>query len=142
MKWKTEQLAELNRLIGLPYRDGAEGPDAFYCFGLVRYVKHTFYGLEVPAMLVDANSPLQVARALRRAAFDDSLVVPTDTPKDGDGVILGQCPVFEHVGLFIDAPGARGVIHAQRSTGVIFQRASNLAWNQQSFFRFVGESPL
>lgn len=142
MEWTPDKLAELNDLVGLPYVDGAEGPDAFYCFGLVRYIKHRFYGVELPQVLVDVDSSLAVARALRRASFDETLITPTDTPKDGDGVILGQGPVGEHVGLYIDAPGARGIIHAERHAGVLFQRRGNMTWNRHTFFRFVQERPL
>lgn len=141
MKWDDEKLARLNRLIGLPYEAGAEGPSSFYCLGLVRYIKREFYGLDLPLVFADVDSPLAVARALRRAVADDGLIEAVEAPSDGDGCILGQGPVFEHVGLYIDAPGARGVIHAQVGMGVMFQRVTHMAWSQISFFRFVGERP-
>ena len=48
MHWTADYL-------GKPWRNGADGPDAFDCYGLVRAVYRDRYGIEMPVVSADAT---------------------------------------------------------------------------------------
>ena len=75
MHWTAEYL-------GKPWRNGAEGPDAFDCYGLVRAVYWDRYRIQIPAISADATKVLAGLHAARDYA-DYSQWEPAEAPQGG-----------------------------------------------------------
>lgn len=110
--------------VGMPYRSGADGPDAFSCWGLVRHVFQHVHGVVFPDVVIDEGAPeaqgntraiLQCARVSAMRRMPDSTA-----PADGDIVIMRSL-VRLHCGLVIRANGGLRVLHASHATGVVLQ---------------------
>ena len=122
--------------IGRPWVSGESGPAAFDCWGLVRAVYADHYGLFLPAVDVDAASPLAVRRALSGGAERDRWYL-VHLPADGDVVLMGHAQHPHHVGLWLDCDGG-GILHSVRGAGVVFSARPALAasgWNIHGFYR-------
>ncbi len=91
-------------LIGLPWAPGAQGPDAFDCRGLVRYVVRSRLGVELPDVEDAHGSPWRPAVALPPAEHD---------------VVLMQGPDGRHIGILVRSSRLLGVLH---SAGTIDRR--------------------
>ena len=137
MHWAEE-------LIGRPWIAGGRGPDAFDCWGLVRFCWRERFGIEVPEISVDAADLRAVL-----AGFRDHperrrwcRVEPAREPaREGDGVLMRQSRYPVHVGLWLAVDGG-GVLHAVRDSGVVFQIPADLAthgWRIEGTYRFTGE---
>ncbi len=115
----------VNEYIGRPYRVGADGPDAYDCWGLARAVQREHYGIELPVIAeVDRDEMLAVARAFRGHP-EVSRWDMVGEPRDGDLVTLGRGTVSHHIGIYVEADGG-GILHAVRGAGVIWSRPSAL----------------
>lgn len=109
--------------IGKPWVNGAAGPEAFDCWGLVRHVYSTRYGIALPAVDVDAHAPL----AVRHAFTSGSLAGPWQPVAlyaEGDAILMSHGRHPHHVGLWL-ANGC--VLHAVEGAGVLAQRPQSLA---------------
>lgn len=97
--------------VGRPWALGAEGPDAFDCWGLVREVQRAVFGRELPALSINVREVPQTQWATLR-----DLVQRSDwrcggdlsTAKAGD-VILMRGLRGPHIGVCI---GRGEVLHA------------------------------
>jgi cell wall-associated NlpC family hydrolase len=129
------------RYIGLPWESGAQGPAAYDCWALFRYVQQVHYGRSVPFINVDAMDVLACARAMEQS--DERMRWCTvDVPSDGDAVLMGKGRHPVHIGVWLDVDGG-GVLHAQQGAGVLFTRRSALGlmgWQNVTFYRYAGES--
>lgn len=125
-----------NELIGKPYEKGACGPEAFDCWGLVRFVLSERYRIEVPVVNVDADD----LRAVLSAFKDDperSNWEEVKQPKEGDVVSMSHNKYISHVGIWLDVDGG-GVLHAVKGVGVIFGRMANLkssGWSRVQYWK-------
>jgi cell wall-associated NlpC family hydrolase len=99
-------------LIGKPWAPGAHGPDAFCCWGLVRWVFELRHGLTLPLVVEDETAALrQVAHAHGWRRVDGPAL-------DGD-VIQMRGPLGKrHVGIMVLANGHVGVLHANGTNDV------------------------
>ena len=111
-------------LIGCPWVAGAEGPDQFNCWGLVRYVQREHYGIEVRAVSVDDVSHSAVLREFRHND-ERSNWLPVDIPQDGDLVEMGSARQPHHIGVWLDVDHG-GVLHCIEGHGVAFQSLAQL----------------
>lgn len=128
-----------NQYIGRPWENGAQGPDAFDCWGLARFIQREHFARDLPAVDVDAMDILAVAREIKgngeRTKW--SLV---DTQADGDAVLLAHARYPSHVGVWIDVDGG-GLLHCVKGPGVIFSTLSALrlaGWGHIEFYRYQG----
>jgi len=125
-----------NKYIGRPWVAGAQGADAFDCWGFVRFVLANEYAVSVPPVNINPNNLRDVLTAFHKdLAF--KAFVQVDKPIDGDVVLLRQAKNPVHAGLWLDIDGG-GVLHCVRESGVVFQniRSLNLAgWFLDSFYR-------
>lgn len=110
----------LDSFVGLPYREGARGPDEFDCYGLVAEVFRTMRGIELPDWSASGPGQQAASRAISAAlngevAGGRSVKVdwPADMPEDWDIAIVGSATRPHHVGVVI----AGGVLHASRAFG-------------------------
>ena len=57
----------LDHFIGLPYREGARGPDAFDCYGIVAAVLQAARGVSLPDWYQGAPGQQGASRAIAAA---------------------------------------------------------------------------
>jgi hypothetical protein len=131
------QVAALTDLIGLPWVVGAQGPDAYDCWGLFVTVQRSYFQRSLPENPVDATN--------LRAVLDAFIGHPerqrwqwVNHPEEGDAVLMRQSRYPVHIGVWLDIDGG-GVIHAVRHAGVVFQTLAGLdahGWRIEGFYRF------
>lgn len=94
-------------LIGLPYKQGASGPDAFDCVGLVRYYFRERHGVVLPGYEL-GEGPERLAGFIRATGWRP---VKSDPAEDDVMVMVG----FEgpHVGVLVQCSLGLGLLHAQ-----------------------------
>lgn len=105
-------------LVGLPFRDGGRGPDAYDCWGLVRHVYCRQLGIDLPDYgEISAKDLVRVAREMRRGADDGWRVPPV--PRAYDVCLMrggrGGAAVL-HVGVMVDD---RRLLHVEAATGSV-----------------------
>ena len=135
MHWAEE-------LIGRPYRAGGQGPDAFDCWGLVRWVMARQFGRELPAIPVDA-ADLRTVLTVFRDHPERRRWRPVSAPIDGDCVLMRQSRHPVHVGVWLNVDEG-GVLHAVSGNGVVFQRLRDLlasGWRVEGFYRRNEDAP-
>jgi cell wall-associated NlpC family hydrolase len=118
----------LDQFIGLPYREGARGPDAYDCYGLVAAVLKAVRGVSLPDWYQAAPGPQSASRAISAALageVDGGRTVPVETPDDMDIAIVGSRARPHHVGVVVSG----GVLHASRAFGS--------AWHPLPRFRLL-----
>lgn len=121
--------------IGKPWANGATGPDAYDCFGVVKAVYLDRLRLTVQTVDVNALQPLAVARAMRD--YDYSGWEQVAAPENEFDVIemsMNRKP--HHVGVFVDG----GVLTSVEGSGVIFQTLGSLkrhGWNITNVYRKI-----
>ena len=105
-----------NEYIGLPYREGARGPEAFDCYGIVATVFEAARGIRLPDWYQSAPGPQGASRAISAALageVDGGRSVPVSDPQDWDIAVVGSRLRPHHVGLYVEG----GVLHASRQFG-------------------------
>ncbi len=110
--------AYTKRVIGKPWEKGALGPDAFFCWGLVRDTQQALFGRELPIVNVEPTSAIQVARALKGHEML-SLWPAQDDLRHGDVVTMRSHDSPGHVGTFLDVDRG-GILHCVEGAGVRF----------------------
>ena len=124
----------VEQYIGKPWGNGEQGPAAFDCWGLCRYVWCTHFGIVVPIIQVDADDLLAVVRNFSGNPERERWR-PVTEPRDGDAVLFSRSirkpPV--HVGVVT----AGRVLHCQQGVGVVFQAIPMLRrhWGRIDFYR-------
>lgn len=110
----------LDDFVGLPYREGARGPDAYDCYGLVAAVFRAVHGVELPDWYQDTPGQQGASRAISAALAGEiaggrSVKVdwPREYPRDYDIAIVGSDTRPHHVGVAV----AGGVLHASKPFG-------------------------
>jgi cell wall-associated NlpC family hydrolase len=126
---------EATQYIGLPWKFGENGPDAYDCWGLLRHVMMFHFNTYMP------EAPIGDAEGCA-SMFTENVVsgnwVPIDKPEHGAGVLLrgGRLP---HVGIYLDIDGG-GILHSLEGWGVIFSRPSSLngiGFGRASYYRII-----
>lgn len=126
-----------NAYIGLPYREGARGPDAFDCYGLVAEVFRGARGVDLPDWYQDAPGPQSASRAIS-AALDGEVAggrsVKTDAPADWDIAVVGSTHRPHHVGIYVEG----GILHTSRAFGSVWHDLTRfrLLYPRVEFYRW------
>lgn len=110
--------------IGMPWVSGQEGPHAFDCWGLVRYVQQQHYARHLPSITVDADNIRAVVNEFN-TNDERARWVQVDVPADGDCLLMSQSKEPTHVGIWLDVDGG-GLLHAVQGAGVVFSSQSNI----------------
>lgn len=99
--------------IGLPYQEGARGPEAFDCWGLVRHVLAREFHVELPAYEYGptATERQQVITGLRPQY--------QEVPPQPGAIALCSIAGRPHVGLCVDG---EHVLHTREGTGSVLER--------------------
>lgn len=118
-------------LIGKPFKDGARGPDAFDCWGLVM-VALRHYGYELPDYHISAFASAAIGAEISSAQKTWEEITE---PVPGCVVVMrfGRSATINHIGVYI---GAGQFMHARDKTGVCIERVENPVFKQliQGYF--------
>ncbi len=96
--------------VGKPWVRGAQGPEAWDCWGLVRHVQDTVYGRQMPALQIAAAPTAEQLEVLRDLMTSGPWHRVTD-PAQGD-VMLMTGTLGPHVGVVVRADRRLKVLHA------------------------------
>jgi len=131
------------RYIGLPWQAGAKGPDVFDCWSLVVWVQKHHFGRNLPDIPVAEGNLKRLALTFRDHPERKRWQL-TDTPEQGDAVLMRQSRHPIHVGIWITiSPSEQGVLHCVKGNGVVFQNMASLklaGWQVEGFYRFQGNA--
>lgn len=96
-------------LIGKPWAPApAEGPHAFYCWGLVRHVFALRHRIDLPVLAVgEAGNEAAIAQAVHASGWRR-----VQTPAQADDVLLMRGPAGRHVGVIVATARGIRVLHA------------------------------
>ena len=124
------------KYIGKPWANGACGPAAYDCHGVVRAAYQDRLDISLPVVDTNALSALSVARAMRHYDYSDwqEIVRPE---RDFDVVEMSLNKRPHHVGIYLDLDGG-GVLTSVEGAGVIFQTLGSLrrhGWNITNVYR-------
>ena len=109
----------MNTFVGLPYREGARGPDAFDCYGIVSAVFKE-RGVTLPDFYQDGPGSMLAARAIDASVKGEVLGGRAERltePEEYAIVVVRGYAKAHHVGVVVDG----GVLHASRGLGSIWQ---------------------
>jgi cell wall-associated NlpC family hydrolase len=95
-------------LIGKPWSPDGEGPDDFYCWGLVRYALRIGYGVHMPELGVGDQS--EGVAAVKRAAT--GWRVGPGPCGDGEIVVMNKPKKGRHCGLMVRDGSRLVLLHA------------------------------
>ena len=135
---KAEDISFCLGLIGKPWVSGAAGPDAFDCWGLLRYAYAERRGVILtPYDGVAACGQLGLSR---QAETELPRWQQIATPEHFCGVALSKGRRINHVGLWLD-DGGGGVLHCNEASGVVFQGINSLRMSGINNFTFYNIKP-
>lgn len=130
----AEQAGEL---VGIPYENGAYGPNSFNCWGLLYYVQKEYFNVKMPrAPLGNADQ----CRLMFDTRINSGQWTSVEVPRHGDGALLrgGDEP---HVGIYLDFDGG-GILHALEGVGVIFttlDQLRTLGFARTKYYRLTND---
>ncbi len=104
-------------LIGIPYKRGAQGPDAIDCWALVRVACQRLHGV-APPLLAESVAP--VARGAHRQGWRKA-----DKPAHGDILVMRTATKDRHTGLVLRVRHCLQLLHAVEG-GSILQPLADL----------------
>jgi len=109
--------------IGLPWAAGESGPSRFNCWGLVRYVYRTHFGIELPVVAIAEDGETCIDNVFNikkaaRAAGSRPLKDAVAKPQESDIVLMYGAGTI-HCGLVVQMQRGIRVLHAVRGAGVI-----------------------
>lgn len=107
--------ADASLLVGKPYEPFGRGPEAFNCWGLLRFVQLAYFGLDMGEMPIGNE---EQTKQQHNDNLNVGLYEPIDKPYHGCAVLLraGNAP---HVGVWLNIDGG-GVLHSFENVGVIW----------------------
>lgn len=116
---------ELAQYVGRPWVLGEQGPAAFDCYGLVRYVYQRHLGIDLNPCegLCSYNAVQRLAAGA--AMVEDQQWLRLPAPAELCVVMMGTQKFWSHCGLWLEVDGGR-VLHCQRRRGVIASRLAEL----------------
>jgi cell wall-associated NlpC family hydrolase len=101
-------------LIGKPWKAAANGPDAFNCWGLVRYWFKHLHGLDMHDVAVAVES--EQAAAIMAAARAGGWRRVDGKPCDGDIALMRNPETAgRHVGVILASKGVLRLLHCEGS---------------------------
>lgn len=134
-------MTSLDDFVGLPYREGARGPDAYDCYGLVAAIFRGLRGIELPDWYASGPGPQSASRAISaalRGEVEGGRTVrvdwPREFPADFDLAIVGGQTRPHHVGVVASG----GVIHSSKAFGSAWHSLPRFLtfWPKTEFYRW------
>lgn len=126
-------------LIGKPWVSGACGPEAFDCWGLVRYIFSKQRGIALPEYpgVSESGRLAMVKNAQAEVAAHWS---PVPSPSHLDVVGMSEGSKVHHCGLWL-AEGSGGILHSFQGGGVVFQSMASVRQSGLQNFTFYQFRP-
>lgn len=124
-------------VLGFPYAIGANGPDAFDCWGLVRFAYREHFGVSLPEYATHRETKTKTVASKIQEVEALGEWQSVDEPQAGDLVALSRGKVFHHVGLWVDVDGGR-CLHALEGATVVAHSLQQLRrdhFTRIQFFR-------
>lgn len=111
--------------IGLRWTNGGNSrEEGFDCWNLTRTVQREQFGIDVPAIDVDAYKVRDCVNAF--SCHDElSNWVKVDEPREGDCILMSQSKLPTHIGVWVDVQGG-GILHSVQGSGVVFTSESHI----------------
>ncbi len=112
---------------------GAQWAEEANCFHWFRWISREQFGRDIPDAppgTVDCNHlTLSAARLMAGNIMDLFGGVPTDTPREGDAVLMTKADRPHHIGMVV-MPGNRfHVLHVLDGVGLVISNRLDLATN-------------
>lgn len=126
------------KYIGLPWANGARGPKAFDCWGLVWYVYLKERNIKLPLHTIDAQNLAACARAIKaetNGGFGASWS-ELSKPVEFAGVAMGHTD-FSHVGIYTEADGGL-ILHSSLYENVVASRPAVLQRTRYPKIKYYG----
>jgi cell wall-associated NlpC family hydrolase len=115
--------------IGIPWKEGAQGPDAYDCMGFFRHIQKQQFGIDVPLVIAPDYEDGQALASLMTNHSERQKWVRIEKPIHGCAVLIRK-PM--HIGVWLELDDG-GVLHCARGAGVIF--TSDKSWRFSGFGR-------
>lgn len=134
--------AWVSRYIGIPYSDGARGPDAYDCWGLVRLVMFERFGVELPRFDTLLWEGYAASRELGMMVTDAAMQFDciwsnsgNDRPdaqslKPGDVLLMRVNAAPIHVGIVASTPW---FIHTEVGQDSCIESIEGLRWSRRVY---------
>jgi hypothetical protein len=105
-------------LLGKPFKLGADGPDEYDCYGVVRAVLWKGFDLFIPTIQrVELNHHGLARRLMQPEVAEDWIEVPIG--RAGDVILMGNVDGRDyHLGLRLKFGNQHMVIHTEEKVGV------------------------
>ena len=119
------------RYIGRPWVAGVSD-----CWNFARRVWREVFDFDVPAVAVDAASPIDGRRAFRDGRRDGWHRV--ELPQEGDAILMSKGARPCHVGIWVNPDGQAGALHSVERSGVIWTpiaRVADLGFQIMGYWR-------
>lgn len=120
-----------------PFAEGGRDRDGWDCWGLLRFVYKSEFGIELPSYSSDYETTDDHAAVA--AVFDDQSRHwdETTSPQSGDAVWCAVAGHECHVGVYVE-PGF--MLHVLPERGTVVERITGPAWQNRikSYFRHQG----
>jgi cell wall-associated NlpC family hydrolase len=129
----------VNSLIGLPWKSGANGPDAYDCWGIAQAVQGRLFLRQLPDIRINAEDVRTVMREIATTKARMSWT-RADGPTHGRLVEMSSGRHPYHVGVYLDVDGG-GILHSQNPAGVCFDRIATLqaaGWRRFTYNEWIG----
>jgi len=108
---------QINKIIGIPFKENGRGMDGMDCYGVVLHVAK-LHGVTLPDWNINNDARDTVAAI--ESAVDDGIADLLDkAPNEFDAVVVRRAKTRYHMGIVL----LGGVLHATRTNGVILQPA-------------------
>jgi hypothetical protein len=131
---KSNDISFCLSVIGKPWVSGACGPDAFDCWGLIKYIYLIQRGILLcPFAGVKESGLLGMMKTAQAEAMTHWRELAK--PEHFACVGMGRGRRVEHVGLWLDE-GNGGILHTQEGVGVTFQSMAAIRQSGMQHFTF------
>lgn len=124
------KLAEFvtNELLGKPFKHGADGPNAYDCYGIVRAVQWNGFGIWMPTIdRVDINPHGLARRLMDPDTREEWIEVNEGRAKHGDIVVMGNVDGRDyHMGVRLRIGQQVLCIHTDEKTGCVVEDIATL----------------
>lgn len=134
----AEDISFCASLIGKPWVSGASGPDAFDCWGLLRFVFAARRGFLLPAF--EGLGTLGLAGVMKTAKAQAAEWERIESPVHFAAVGISENRAIHHVGIWLDEAGG-GILHSFQGGGVVFQTQAAMRSKGMQHFNFYNRKP-
>ncbi len=130
--WQTTLLS----LIGLPFRWGARGPDAYDCWGLVSACLKSLDLPVPPDLMAPTDTEDDTTQTIEQEIASERWV-RVNAPKPGDVAAMSSHTRIHHLGLVTPW----GVLHTSYRSGAILSSGVQLramGYRRMEYYRWAG----